>query len=72
MPPVTYNRVPPSLMDRFTQQHRNHIAELEAQRDALKAKVALLEEQVRVQAATIRVLSGVDPDVCARAFGDPE
>lgn len=50
MPPLTYNRViPPSLVDRFTAQHRDHIATLEA-------KVALLEEQVRVQAATIHVL----------------
>ena len=66
MPPLTYNRViPPSLVDRFTQQHREHIA-------AREAKVKALEEQVRVQAATIRALTSHDDSVCERAFGAVE
>ena len=66
MPPLTYNRViPPSLVDRFTQQHREHIATLEA-------KVKALEEQVRVQAATIRALTTHDDTICTRAFGASE
>ena len=66
MPVVPYSRaIPPSLVDRFTQQHRDHIATLEA-------KIARLEEQVAVQAATIRALTVHDDTICDRAFGASE
>lgn len=73
MPTVPYARaIPPSLMDRFTQQHRDHIARVEAEKDALAAKVAELEERIAVQAATIRNLTSHDDTICDRAFGTVE